>query len=140
MVFKEGVVRERLGRIDEVVARLSRFQAQPAEEFSGDADRQWVVERGLAVAAEAVAAVGVHILSGRFEVCPEDHEGAIVGLGGVKVISPPLVEALRALEALRQRLVHDDERVDAGDLHRSLAELLGSLRSFEAEVSSWLTV
>lgn len=87
MVFKSEAVRERLKRLEEVIARLSAYRGTTSEEFLDDVERQWVVERGFILAAECVADVAGHILSGKFKVQPVDQEDAVRGLGNQRVIS-----------------------------------------------------
>ncbi len=95
MVIKKETVRERLKRLEEVIARLDAFRGQPLADFLDDRDRQWIVERGFILAAECVGDVATHILSGQFSIQAVDHEDAIRRLAENRVISAPLAAALR---------------------------------------------
>lgn len=68
MVIKKENVRERLKRLEEVIAQLDACRGQPLDAFRKDVQRQWVVERGFILAAECVADIAGHILSGKFSI------------------------------------------------------------------------
>ncbi|MCZ6792529.1 MAG: DUF86 domain-containing protein [Planctomycetota bacterium] len=138
MVFKSEAVRERLKRLEEVIARLSAYRGTTSEEFLDDVERQWVVERGFILAAECVADVAGHILSGKFKVQPVDQEDAVRGLGNQRVISESLAKRLRGFGGFRNILVHEYLRIDPSRVHEYLENELGSLEQFVAEVTAWL--
>jgi uncharacterized protein YutE (UPF0331/DUF86 family) len=137
MVFRTESIRERLKRLDEVIVRLSAHRGQSRDSFVRDLERQWIVERGFILAAECVADVAGHILSGRFGIQPQDHEDAVRRLGAEGVISADLTRRLRGLGGFRNLLVHEYLRIDPALVHESL-ERLDDLRDFVAEVIAWL--
>jgi hypothetical protein len=57
MVFKPESIRQRLKRLEEVIARLEKHRGVSREAFLLDMELQWVVERGFILAAECVADV-----------------------------------------------------------------------------------
>lgn len=138
MVFRKDVVRERLKRLEEVLARLAGYRGQPREEYCADLERQWVVERGFILAAECLADIAGHILSGQFSVQPVDHEDAIRRLGEHGVISGSLAAKLRGFGGFRNILVHEYLRIDPGRVHEYLEQELDSLFEFAAAVDRWL--
>ncbi|MEW6742074.1 MAG: DUF86 domain-containing protein [Planctomycetota bacterium] len=138
MVFKEEAVLERLKRLEEVIARLQRYRGQSREDFLRDTERQWLVERGFILAAECVADICGHILSGRFRVHPADHEDAIRLLGVEGVLSSALMARLQGFGGFRNILVHDYLRVDPSRVHEYLETGLDSLSDFVAEIMRWL--
>ena len=138
MVIKKETVRERLKRLEEVIARLDACRGQPLDAFRKDVQRQWVVERGFILAAECVADIAGHILSGKFSIQPADHEEAIERLGEQGVISTSLAAAPRGFGGFRNILVHEYLRIDPARVHEYLENRLDQLREFTAQVSAWL--
>jgi uncharacterized protein YutE (UPF0331/DUF86 family) len=138
MVFKPEAVRERLKRLEEVIARLSRARGRGSEAFLRDPDLQWIVERGFILAAECVVDVASHVLSGRFKIQPADHESAIQRLGAEGVISAELTRKLRGLGGFRNILVHDYLILDPRRVKEHLETGLEPLEAFVAEVTKWL--
>lgn len=138
MVIKKETVRERLKRLEEVIAQLDACRGQPLDAFRKDVQRQWVVERGFILAAECVADIAGHILSGEFSIQPADHEDAIQRLAEKGVISTSLAAGLRGLGGFRNILVHEYLRIDPVRVHANLESELDSLREFTAQIASWL--
>lgn len=138
MVFKEQSVRERLKRLEEVIGRLSRHRGRPLEEYLGDVEKQWFVERGFILAAECIVDISSHILSGKFGIQPMDHEDAIRKMGQEGIISDSLTGRLRGLGGFRNLLVHDYLKIDAARVHEYLNGHLDTLRDFATEVTVWL--
>jgi uncharacterized protein YutE (UPF0331/DUF86 family) len=66
VVLRVEALRERLARLEQIVARLSEIAAVSRDEFLRDYRSQWLAERGLELAAQAVLDVGNHILAGEF--------------------------------------------------------------------------
>lgn len=138
MVFKQESVRERLKRLVETIERLERQRGSALDDFAGDVERQWIVERGFILAAECLADIAGHILSGKFGVHPDDHEDAIRRLAEQGVISRDLAAAMRGFGGFRNILVHGYLRIDPARVHAYLEGHLSELRRFAAEVTTWL--
>jgi uncharacterized protein YutE (UPF0331/DUF86 family) len=138
MVVRKEVVRERLKRLEEVIARLEACRGQPLEDFLADRDRQWIVERGFILAAECLVDIATHLLSGQFSIQPVDHEEAIRRLAENDVIPASLAARLRGFGGFRNILVHEYLRIDPARVHAYLESELDSLRGFAAQVAAWL--
>ncbi len=138
MVFKEESVRERLKRLVEAIERLERYRGSSLEDFLADVERQWLVERGFILAAECIADIASHILSGKFGVHPDDHEDALRRLAEQGVISRELGKAMRGFGGFRNILVHGYLRIDPSRVHAYLEGHLDHLRRFVSEVTAWL--
>ena len=103
-----------------MISRLSKYRGLRQEAFLADVERQWIVERGFILAAECVADVAAHILSGRFMIQPPDQESAIQSLGAEGVISHLLSLSLRGLGGFRNILIHEYLKVDPVKVHEFL--------------------
>lgn len=95
-------------------------------------------ERGSTLAAECIADIAGHILSGRFGVHPDDHEDAIRRLSQHGVMSRDLAAAMRGFGGFRNIPVRGYLRVDPARVRAHLEGHLGELRRFVAEVTAWL--
>jgi len=58
VVLRVEALRERLAKLEEVVSRLREIAAVTHDEFLRDYRRQWLAERGLELAAQAVLDIG----------------------------------------------------------------------------------
>ena len=72
----------------------------------------WVAERGLQLGAEAIFAIGNHVLSAHFGVSPKDYEDIIVQLAACGVIDDAVRQRLKGLGGFRNILVHGYLRID----------------------------
>ncbi len=138
MVIKKESILERLKRLEEVIEELEHCRGQPLDAFCKEVQRQWIVERGFILAAECVADIAGHILSGRFKVQPADHEDAIRRLAEKGVISSALAAELRGLAGFRNILIHEYLRIDPVRVHQYLESRLGELDDFIAQITEWL--
>lgn len=138
MILRTELLRQRLDHLRSITRRLGEIREVDRDEFLASYQRQWVAERGLQLAAQAVFDIGTHILSGHFNVHPSDYEDVIRLLAERQVISGDLEERLRGLGGFRNILVHGYLEIDAGRVHQFLLNESGVFRDFAAEIERWL--
>lgn len=88
-------------------------------------------------AAEACADVAAMLRVDAGEV-PKDDRTNFASLAALHVIRSDLVAPLQEATGLRNRLVHEYERLDDGIALASLIRLSASLSAFIEEVEAWL--
>src|SRR5439155_19290210 len=66
VVLRVEALRERLAKLEEVIARLGEVAAVTRDDFTRDFRRQWLAERGLELAAQAVLDIRNHSLAREF--------------------------------------------------------------------------
>ena len=86
MVLRVEALQERLAKLEEVVERLGELSAVGRDEFLHDYRHQWLAERGLELAAQAVLDIGNHILAGEFGESATEYEGIVRGLAARAVL------------------------------------------------------
>jgi uncharacterized protein YutE (UPF0331/DUF86 family) len=138
VVLRLESLRERLARLEEVVARLGEIAAVDRDDFLRDYRQQWLAERGLELAAQAVLDIGNHILAGEFGESAAEYEGIVRGLGARRVLSTDLAERLRGLGGFRNILVHGYLGIDAAKVYEALQRGPRDFTDFEAEILAWL--
>lgn len=67
----------RLAKLEEVVTRLREVAAVSRDDFLRDYRSQWLAERGLELAAQAVLDIGNHVLAGEFGESATEYEGIV---------------------------------------------------------------
>jgi len=137
-VLRVEALRERLARLEEVIGRLRELATVSRAEFLRDYRQQWLAERGLELAAQAVLDIGNHILAGEFGHSASEYEGIVRGLGERGVLSESVVARLRGLGGFRNVLVHGYLRIDPERVFTALERSAGDFTAFEAEVLTWL--
>lgn len=138
MILRAGVVRQRLDHLRTVLRRLREAIAVSREEFLESYRDQWVAERGLQLASQAVFDVGAHILTARLNVHPADYEDVIRRLGEHGVISHALRERLKGLGGFRNILVHGYLDLDPGRIYDFAATEVATLIQFADEVERYI--
>lgn len=88
-------------------------------------------------AAEACADVAAMMRVDTGDV-PKDDRTNFAALGERHVISASLVPMLQEATGLRNRLVHEYEKLDDAIALASVARLAGALTAFIVEVEAWL--
>jgi len=138
VVLRVEALRERLAKLEEVVSRLREVAAVTRDDFLQDYRRQWLVERGLELAAQAVLDIGNHILAGEFGESATEYEGIVKGLAARGVLSPALGKQLQGLGGFRNILVHGYLGIDPEKVYAALQRSVREFTDFEAEILAWL--
>jgi len=138
VVLRVEALRERLAKLEEVIARLGEVAAVTRDDFTRDFRRQWLAERGLELAAQAVLDIGNHILAGEFGESATEYEGILRGLAARGVVSPALGKRLQGLGGFRNVLVHGYLGIDPEKVYAALQRSAPDFTDFEAEILAWL--
>jgi len=138
MVFKRESVTERLKRLEEVLAKLRERAGITFEEFRGDTDAQWIIERGLEIASSAILDIGNHILAGAYQTSVEEYEQILEKLQEKRVISGDLYRELRGLGGFRNILVHGYLSLDLELVYEHYKKALDTFPRFIGEIERWL--
>jgi uncharacterized protein YutE (UPF0331/DUF86 family) len=138
MILRVEVVRQRLDHLRTVLRRLQESTAVSRTEFLESYRDQWVAERGLQLASQAVFDVGAHILTARLNVNPTDYEDVIRRLGEHGVISEALRDRLKGLGGFRNILVHGYLDLDAGRIYDFAASEVDAMIQFADEVERFI--
>jgi len=138
VVLRVEALRERLAKLEEVIARLREVAAVSFDAFARDYRHAWLAERGLELGAQAVLDIGNHILAGAFGESASEYEDIIRQLGVHGVLSAPLVARLRGLGGFRNILVHGYLRLDPQKVYDGLQRSAPDFTDFQAEILAWL--
>jgi len=138
VVLRVEALRERLAKLEEVVSRLGEVGAVTRDDFLHDYRRQWLAERGLELAAQAVLDIGNHILAGEFGESATEYEGIVTGLAARGVVSAALGKQLHGLGGFRNILVHGYLGIDPEKVYAALQRSARDFTDFEAEILAWL--
>jgi uncharacterized protein YutE (UPF0331/DUF86 family) len=137
MVLSKEVIKERLKHLLEILQNLKELQSLPEVDFLSTYRNYWLAERGLQLAAETVFDIGNHILSGYFQVAPQDYESVLDSLLEKKVISQGLRKKFKGLGGFRNILVHEYISIDRAKLFHELKRGLGDFDTFIEEILDW---
>jgi len=138
VVLRTEALRERLAKLEEVIARLREVAQVSRQDFLRDYRHAWLAERGLELGAQAVLDIGNHILAGAFGASAAEYEEIVRRLGEERVLSAAMVGRLRGLGGFRNILVHGYLRIDPDKVYDALQRSAADFTEFQAEILAWL--
>ncbi len=131
------MLEDRLGFINESLARLRRLSAMSEAEFLAD-DRPAAAESYIRRTLEAMFDMGRHIVAKRAGKGLVEYREIADALADMKVISRAYAERLRLMAGYRNRLVHFYRDVTEKELHAILKHHLEDIGAFVKEIKSFL--
>ena len=127
-------VRERLGRLDRLLALLDEARAVGEDRYLGDLDLRLRTERALQLALQVCIDLGAHVVSERGLDPPQDYRAVFGRLRDAGLLDPDLAGRLGEAAGLRNLLVHGYADLDDRLVWRSLGRL-DDLRRFAAAIA-----
>lgn len=128
------LVRRRLRRLDERVARLRAIAERGRQDFLEDRVAQAAAERLLQVSIQIVLDIGAHILIEKGVLDWEEYRQIPERLAREQVIERDLADRLAEAAGQRNVLVHLYLDVDPGLVYETLANDLDAFDRFAASV------
>jgi uncharacterized protein YutE (UPF0331/DUF86 family) len=128
----------RLDTIRHVVDRLQRHRTTPLDVYLADEDEQWIVERGLQRAAEAVLDICGHVAAGLGLRPVEDYTQGVDRLGEAGLLPADFVARFRGIGGFRNVLVHEYLDIDPRRVHEALGHGLDDLLTFAGHIAAYL--
>jgi uncharacterized protein YutE (UPF0331/DUF86 family) len=132
-----AVVRRHLLAIDAAVQRLRRHAGRPLSALIGDADTQWIVERGLQLCAQNAVDVATHLAAGAGRDTP-DYASAIDALGELSALPAEFARRFRGVAGFRNVLVHGYLRIELERVHELLNSGLDDFVEFAGHIERFL--
>lgn len=126
-------VRQRLRRLDELLAYLEEVRESGESAFLADLERRLATEHALQVAVQVCIDVGAHVVSELGLPAPDEYRGVFGSLAAQGLLPGELAQRLGDAAGLRNVLVHGYEELDERRVFAALGEL-DDLRAFAAAV------
>ena len=136
--LRRDAILARLDAIRRAVERLRPHQDVPLAAFLGNDDEQWVVERGLHLAAEATLDVCNHLAAALRLPAPEDYTQAIDRLAEADVLPRDFAARFRRVGGFRNVLVHAYLEIDPRQVHAVLTRRLDDFLTFAQHIGTYL--
>ncbi len=116
-------VLERLEALKDYTTRLRPYQSLSLEAYLEDDAAQWIVERGLQLAIQAVLDIGAHILAADFGKRPQEYREIIRQMGSVGVLPRDFAKRIAGMSGFRNILVHSYLEIDPHQVYEALQSL-----------------
>jgi len=106
------VIRRKLTRIADNLRALEPIEDLSREEYIADLYKRKATERLLQELIEAAVDINVHILTQMGHPAPDDYYESFTKMGELKIIPSDLAAKLAPSAGLRNRLVHEYDRLN----------------------------
>ena len=106
------IIKRKLARIAENLKALEPIENMNLDEYVKDLFKRKATERLLQELIEAAIDINVHMIAQTGNPVPDDYYESFVKVGELKIISSNLAEKLAPSAGLRNRLVHEYDRIE----------------------------
>ena len=106
------IIKRKLAIIVENLKALELIKSMTRDEYERDLFKRKATERLLQELIEAAIDINTHFIVETGNATPDDYYESFLKAGEMNVISPALAEKLAPSAGLRNRLVHEYDRID----------------------------
>lgn len=106
------IIRRKLARIAENLKALEPIQEMNLDEYVKDLYKRKATEKLLQELIEAAIDINIHMIVQTGNPGPDDYFESFIKVGELKIVASNLAEKLAPSAGLRNRFVHEYERVD----------------------------
>ncbi len=131
------LIEDRLGFINEALAKLKRLSTYKEEEFLKD-DNPAIAESYLRRSLEAVFDIGRHIIAKTAGKGVVGYKEIAKALGDKGVVSKECSNSLILMAGYRNRLIHFYHEIKDKELYYILKENLGDIENFVKEIKTFI--
>jgi len=110
--LEKETIRRKLAIIIENLQALLPIRNLSGEEYSSDLYRRKATERLLQELIEAAIDINIHLIVQAGHSAPDDYYGSFLKVGELKILTTNLAEKMAPSAGLRNRLVHQYDRLD----------------------------
>ena len=110
--FDTDIIRAKIAIILDDLKALEPIEQMSQDEYLRDLYKRKATERLLQELIEAAIDINTHIVVGSGYAPPDDYYQSFIRAGELGFLSPDLAEKLAPSAGLRNRLVHDYDRID----------------------------
>jgi uncharacterized protein YutE (UPF0331/DUF86 family) len=134
-----AVIRRKLARIAESLARLRPLSQLTLEEYRQRFYERKAAERLLQEAIEAALDINAHLIAEHGRAVPDEYYGGFLALAELQIFPVDLARQLAPPAGLRNRLVHEYETLDDAKVHAATRTLLELYPRFVQAIEAFLT-
>ena len=126
--FDTDIIRAKIAIILDDLKALEPIEQMSQDEYLRDLYKRKATERLLQELIEAAIDINTHIIVGSGYAPPDDYYQSFIRAGELGFLSPDLAEKLAPSAGLRNRLVHEYDRID----HSIILEAVSMAEEFYA--------
>jgi len=133
------IIKRKLSRIAENLKALEPIEDMTLDEYKGDLYKRKATEKLLQELIEAAIDINIHMIVQTGNAGPDDYYESFMKAGELKIISSDLAEKLAPSAGLRNRLVHEYDRVEHSIVLKAVRMAQELYSIYIREISDYLS-
>lgn len=136
--FEVEIVKRKLAIIVENLKALDPIRGMSQEEYLQDIYKRKATERLLQELIEAAIDINVHLIVASGHIVPDDYYESFIKAGEMKIISMDLAQKLAPSAGLRNRLVHEYDRLEHSTVFKAVNMAEELFSQYGKEINKFL--
>ena len=137
--FDIDIIRAKMAIILENLKALEPIREMDQDEYLRDLYKRKATERLLQELIEAAIDINTHMVVGSGYAPPDDYYQSFIRAGEMGILSPGLAEKLAPSAGLRNRLVHEYDRIDHSIILKAVSMVEEYYPRYVEEISAALS-
>jgi uncharacterized protein YutE (UPF0331/DUF86 family) len=137
--FDTDIIRAKIVIILENLKALEPIKEMNPDEYIRDLYKRKATERLMQELIEAAIDINTHIIVGSGYAPPDDYYQSFIRAGELGILSPGLAEKLASSAGLRNRLVHEYDRIDHSIILKAVSMAEEYYPKYVEEISAALS-
>lgn len=133
-MYNRDLVLRKIESLKKYLDELETFQALTFEEYRGKISNYRSVERLIQLLVEVASDINAHLLARMQNVAVEDYRSSFLLMGEKGLLNPTLAQDLSKATGMRNRLVHDYEKIDDQAVFHAIPLALSGFKEYIKQV------
>jgi uncharacterized protein YutE (UPF0331/DUF86 family) len=133
------IVKRKLAIIVENLKALEPIKSMERDEYEKDLFKRKATERLLQELIEAAIDINTHIIVETGNTAPDDYYESFIKAGELNIVSSDLAEKLAPSAGLRNRLVHEYDRIDHSMVHKAVNRTEELYPQYVKEITDYIS-
>ncbi len=137
-MYNRDLVLRKVGSLKQYMDELSTFRTLTFEEYRGEISNHRSVERLIQLLVEAASDINAHLLARMRSIAVEDYRSSFLRMGEAGLLDSALAQDLSRATGMRNRLVHDYEKIDDRAVFNAIPLALAGFKEYIRQVLNLL--
>ncbi len=134
------LIETKLRALEDYLARLEEMEDLPFEEYIVDYFRKKGIERVIASIVECATDINSYLLVKGAGISPKDYRDSFIRLIELGILQREFVEKIASSTGLRNRLVHEYDRINDKIVHAGIKTTLDQYTHYVKHIHDFLKI
>ncbi|NOY54218.1 MAG: DUF86 domain-containing protein [Deltaproteobacteria bacterium] len=137
-MYNRDLVLRKIESLKRYLDELSTFRTLTFEEYKGKISNYRSVERLIQLLVEVASDINAHLLARMRGIAVEDYRSSFLRMGETGLLDPALAQDLSRATGMRNRLVHDYEKIDDRTVFNTIPLALAGFKEYIRQILNLL--